>query len=302
MRNYDRACKLLIPEKEFTDLLKMDYLNKVDLDVCNYICKQSLNVSFNPYNIMVSKEITLDELIARTLGEVKVFGDDIMLYVYALITAIPINMQNEDILEYSCNVTYSLQKENNEIISNSGHISNFCIPKYLNEYSVFGFGHENMHALKETYYEEYKKAFTLGETIPLFFELLMFNPSDKLRYDLIRDRIFNLNINKKEYLIADKLLNKNGSYYSDVDDFYKSRSIYEYVRSKCGVYLNSFYYAIILYSMYKENPRKILNYVISVLNQQITTFDMLSYLDIYGDIKGERFEKELVKIKRLIKK
>jgi hypothetical protein len=38
-----------------------------------------------------------------------------------------------------------------------------------------------------------------------------------------------------------------------------------------------------------------------VLNKEMTTFQLLSYLGIYGDIRGEVFEKEISNIKKLVK-
>ena len=65
--------------------------------------------------------------------------------------------------------------------------------------------------------------------------------------------------------------------------------------------MNSFYYALMLYSLYKETPNKILNLVNKVLNHEMTTFELLNNLGLYGDIKGEIFEKELGMIRQLVK-
>ena len=91
------------------------------------------------------------------------------------------------------------------------------------------------------------------------------------------------------------------TYFEYDEEEYYMRSVYEYIRSYIGRYLNSFYYAIILYNMYKENPKKILGYVSKVLNHELTTYDMLIDLNIYGDIKGEVFENEINSIKRSLK-
>ena len=53
--------------------------------------------------------------------------------------------------------------------------------------------------------------------------------------------------------------------------------------------------------MYKETPKKILDFASRVLLQEITTLDMLNCLGIYGDIKGSTFEKELGLIRKLLK-
>ena len=110
-------------------------------------------------------------------------------------------------------------------------------------------------------------------------------------------------INVEEYGMFDLLFKENC-----VNDIICEREIgtgketklYEYLRSRIGCYLNSFYYAVILYKMYKENPDKILYFVLKVLNHEMTTFDMLNDLGIYGNIQGEVFEKELGKIRKLV--
>ena len=77
--------------------------------------------------------------------------------------------------------------------------------------------------------------------------------------------------------------------------------LYDYFRLKVGMYLIGFYYAIILYNMFKDNPRGILDLVIKVLKEEMTTYMLLDTLGIYGDIKGEIFEKEVGNIRKLIK-
>ena len=56
-----------------------------------------------------------------------------------------------------------------------------------------------------------------------------------------------------------------------------------------------------LYSMYKETPKKILDIVSRVLKHEITTLEMLEQLGLYRDIRGSIFEKELGKFRKLVK-
>ena len=53
--------------------------------------------------------------------------------------------------------------------------------------------------------------------------------------------------------------------------------------------------------MYKQTPDKVLNMVSMVLNGKMSTKEMLNSLGIYGDIRGEVFEKEIRKVRKLVK-
>ena len=55
----------------------------------------------------------------------------------------------------------------------------------------------------------------------------------------------------------------------------------------------------LLYEFYLKF--KIMNLVNMVLSHQITTYDMLNYLGLYGDIRGDIFEKELKYIRKIVK-
>jgi len=122
---------------------------------------------------------------------------------------------------------------------------------------------------------------------------------------LIKIRMNNMIRAKKEYLEFDFYARRSSKY----DNMFESKcgivsdetKIYEFVRSRLGCYLNSFYYAVILYKMYKETPKKILDLVTKVLKHEMTTLQMLESLGLYGDIRGEIFEKEMKNIRRFIK-
>ena len=92
----------------------------------------------------------------------------------------------------------------------------------------------------------------------MFFELLMFDPRDILRRELVKDRASSLfSSTKDDFILADEYVQNNCCInYNSNNNTYQSKSVYEYIRTRAGCYLNSFYYAVILYSMYKETPKK----------------------------------------------
>ena len=56
-------------------------------------------------------------------------------------------------------------------------------------------------------------------------------------------------------------------------------------------YFISFYYTALVYKMYNDSPEDILTIIKNVLNQKITTKEMLERLNIYDDINETSFEK-----------
>lgn len=287
------------------DSIGMNYLYDEDVEVCSYVFNQlqGLNVSL----INSGRNISLNELIDGTLNELKVLGNDVHSKVQQLIKEVPIEMiDTGDTEQFSTCVSYTSYTMGDKeiIIGDSGEISKYLVPKNLNELSIYHFGHEQIHAIKETNYKEYVDNIVLGETIPIFYELMIYNHDEVLKKELIKFRMQYMLINAEEYLIFSSLLSENyinDIIYNEKEKIGKETRLYEYLRTKVGCYLNSFYYAVILYKMYKETPDMILYFVSKVLNHEMTTLDMLRSLDIYGDIHGEVFEKELGKIKKIIK-
>ena len=129
---------------------------------------------------------------------------------------------------------------------------------------------------------------------------MIYNPNELLKKELLKFRMFWLLENRKDYLLLGYLYLEEW-----LNEFVGENDcqcdVYKFMISKIGCYLNSFYYAVMLYNMYKETPKKILDLVSKVLKHEITTMEMLEMLDVYGDIRGSIFEKELNCIKRVLK-
>ena len=276
------------------DSLYLNYLCDKDVLVCNYVVNQLFNIEVGKINSVC--EISIDKLFDEILNETKLFGDDIFLKTQRLLREVPIvRISTNDTSEFYTMVSYDNTKIND--VDVVGEISAYLIPSKLDELSIYYFSHEQIHALKETNYNEYVDSIVLGEVISLFYELMIYNPYELLKKELLRFRISNLFINRDKYELFNYLFREEYINNGDSD----LTRLYEYIRSNVGVYLNSFYYAVILYSMYKENPDKILTLVSKVLKHEMTTMEILNILGVYGDIKGELFEKELGKIKKIVK-
>ena len=297
----DELIEVFGEEKRNVDSLKMNYFFDEDVDVCDYVYAQVSNFDIGTINY--GEAISFDELVFRSVEELRIFGDDIHSRIQGIIDETSIHCELEKKYDFITIIGFQADKDG-KVLVDSGMVDRYIIPKDMYELSVYHFAHEHIHALKETRYEEYQDGIILGEMLPIFFELLIYNPEEVLKKELIRFRIKALLINKKEYKLYDNLFRM-----SCVNEFMEHKKIIknettsmcEFLRSKVGNYLNSFYYALMLYSLYKETPKRILNLVNKVLKHEMTTLEMLNILGLYGDIRGETFEKELGLIRKIVK-
>ena len=299
MDDLEKIVKLQRESKKQIDKMKVDYLSNEDFLICDYLLDQLVNIDVS--NINYGKIISLDELVEKSLTEIKIFGLDIENKILDLLSRTPIICFSNPISYFGTAVSYGLDT-NDCVIPSSGMINEYIIPTKLYELSTYYFAHEHIHAIKDTNYNEYKSCITLGETIPMFYELMVYNPDEVIKIELLKDRIFGLLKNRKDYLLFDYLYLDEWlkEWVCETDNDCKC-GVYEFMLSKVGCYLNSFYYAVMLYYMYKESPKKILSLVSRVLKHEITTLEMLKMLDIYGEIRGSIFEKELDSIKKILK-
>ena len=287
-------------EKRMYDTLKINYLFDEDIDVCNYVSSRLGN--FNIGKINYGRVILTEELFVKSLFELRIFDDDIYSRIKTIIDGVSIYSEYEEIDRFTTVVGFKVN-DDGSIFTDLGIVDSYVIPYSIYELSIYHMAHEHIHALKETNYYEYKDGITIGETISIFLELVIYHQNGILSGELIKTRLKSLATNKREYMFYDNLIRFRGIYERDSNGKIKDQEVcmYEFLRSRVGCYLNSFYYAIILYSMYKVNSDKILNLINKVLKHDITTYDMLNYLGLYGDIRGDVFEKELKYIRKRFK-
>ena len=140
------------------------------------------------------------------------------------------------------------------------------IPKRYNDLARVYFGHEAHHILKDVNPREYRYMLKYADVIPMFYELVESDKfDDTSKKAIINNRLALL------YNIKNEMNNR---------DLYDDNYVRKIINSKKFQYLNSFYYSVILYRMYKINPHHILNLVKMVLNGEITTCDLINKLGI----------------------
>lgn len=148
-----------------------------------------------------------------------------------------------------------------------GRVSEIKIPETANKLTPIWIGHEYIHALKDTNYNENILKNVSSETLPMFYEMLVANLFFEDHHDEWKQsRLAFLMNNKNAYTILKE----------NIDDVQLESVMHEY-----GQYLTSYYYAVNLFHLYKQNPKQITKIVNKVLRHKITTLDLLKKLDIY---------------------
>lgn len=162
----------------------------------------------------------------------------------------------------------------------NGNVVEIKVPNDTIELSPIWIGHELVHALKDTNFNEYILKDISSETLPIFYEILVSHTIFKDMHD-----------NWKENRLS--FLENHKNIYKQLEDQSKIDEQYEITRYSYGQYLTSYYYALNLFHIYKENPKLVTKYINKVLNHKKTTLDLLNELDIY------KINKEHVNIYKL---
>lgn len=298
---YEQFMNEQLAERKIHDIFGLKHLDDVDLEVCYYVINHLLPMDVDKINL--GKKIDVYEMIDISLNELDKMGESVSLDAEKITYAKPlVKVDTDDSLQLTTSISYEVNDDG--VVENSGEVSYFFIPENLYEISGYFFGHEQLHALKDVNYQEYINQRTLGEVIPIFYELMIYSPEKMIKKEVLKVRIKSVFDNALEYNLFNDAFRENKLNEiilgEDKETIRKSK-VYEYARTKMGCYLNSFYYALILYNMYKINPEKILNLVAKVLKHEMTTLEILNYLGVYGDIRGEVFEKELRNVKKLVR-
>ena len=151
-------------------------------------------------------------------------------------------------------------------------------PYVFDDTSYAFFGHEFNHCMKDVNVEERKIRDRVYEVIPMFHELLC---SENESNEIISKEILKRRLS---LLQLDKTI---GSHEDNQIQ-----------------YFNSFYYALGLYDMYKDDKNKviILRLISRVLKGGISTLDLLEMLNIYGVNLDDKVACELDSIKEYVLK
>lgn len=150
-----------------------------------------------------------------------------------------------------------------------GKVLEIKVPSETSELSPIWIGHELIHSLKDTNYYEYILIDIASEVLPIFYEMLVSNTLFKDLHD-----------KWKEYRLS--FLSNHKDIYRQLEDKSKIDNRYNLIRYEYGQYLTSYYYALNLFHLYKQNPKIITKNINKVLTQKMTTLDLLKKFNIYN--------------------
>ena len=149
-----------------------------------------------------------------------------------------------------------------------GEVTEIKVPNETSELSPIWIGHELIHSLKDTNFNEYILIDIASEVLPIFYEMLVSHTLFSKLHDKWKDYRLSFLENHKEIF---KKLEKDS----------ENDKRYEFIRYQYGQYLTSYYYALNLFHVYKQNPKYVTKYINKVLTHKITTLDLLNKFDIY---------------------
>lgn len=193
---------------------------------------------------------------------------------------------------YACYITYSLDDNNKEVDISSGTVDHYKVPIKPDIMASFHLGHEHIHALKETNYYEYIDRFVVGDVITILYEFILADTYPELKNEIYRFRLSSL---KEDYVHYENAVMQMKKSKDDKD-------LYKIIATRSGEYLNSYYYACILFDMYKKSPLLVLDIVNRVLRHEMTTRDMLNILGLFHQDKNSVFDTVFEDVKNCVKK
>ena len=218
------------------------------------------------------------ELINSGIRSFMIYGQQMWLRILGIYTMSQLVLMVEP-CSFATNIEFEvepLDNEKNFIDKKSGHVNHFKVSDTMCVSDCIWYGHEGIHACKDTNYNEYINMCKYGDVLPIFHELLtcnnygndVFNEWLNVRYHFLK-----LSSNELQEGIDMKNKDKNNS------------DAYDLLIGTSGQYLTSFYYAMVLYQYYLKDKR-ILDYIIRVLDNKITTYDLLSQVGLLNRSKN----------------
>ena len=276
-------------EKRILDILGAKKMEGKDMKVASYVAKQLTNVKTGA--IRVERVVNLNTAFNDALNNVKILGSDVVIAAksFSTIKFMPIDPTS---LAYACNISFDVSDETMEVDQSSGKIDHFKIPQYLDASSADIFlAHEFIHALKETNYQEYILINSLSDVIPMFYELVQISNDTERKKDFLNIRMSLLILEKNNYNMATANITRSKN----------DAELYKVLQGRSGQYLNSFYYSLVLFNIYKSDPSLVLSAIKKVLNHEMTTLDMLINLGIYQENFDKVFNEEVGNIRKSLK-
>ena len=277
----------MVSEKRAVDIFDMPYLDHRDKKVVQYVIR---SLKGTGAKLVEGEKVEFNPLVLKALDSFgEVFGAEVASRTKSKLYGLPIQPVIPFAHGFAANITYSIDLETKKVNEHSGAVNHFKSPHYVTSEDEIFLGHEFIHMNKELNLEEYKLLMTFCDVIPMLYEFITMGEYSK---EVLNTRLSLLSDEIHAYEFASQKIRTSG----------KEKDLYKVVQSRAGQYLNSFYYATILYQMYKNDPKMILDYMKRVINCEMTTLDMLKDLGIYLVDNNEMYDEQVNEFRAFIRK
>lgn len=277
----------IIAEKKAMEILGLEALDHKDRKIVQYVIRSLKGTGAKIANC---EGVEPNPVITKALDDIEVvFGKEIADKTAARLAKVPFRPMNPIPHAFNINVQYTVDDGTHIVDENSGFVDHFKTPLQISEVDRVFIGHEFVHMNKELNYDEYKLGLKVNDVIPMLYEFIVMGEDSK---EILNIRLTLLAMNIQEYEYASQKMRSSG----------KEKDLYKVIRDRNAQYLNSFYYATILYKMYKNDPKMILDYIRRVIRCEMTTLDMLKDLGIYLTDNNEMYDEQVQEFRGIVKK
>lgn len=276
----------IINEKKYIDAVGMPYLSSSDKKVIQHVIRTLKGTGAILVN---SSNVGIESVVSGALGDIKeVLGSTVARRTESKLYEIDKRFLYKLPHSFTTDITYSLDSDTKKVIPSSGRVDSLNMPNVMTSADRVFIGHEFIHMNKDLNFEEYKLLMTYSDVIPILYEFITMKDDAN---EVLSARISALGLEIHGYELAAQKM-KSG----------REKDLYKVILSRSGQYLNSFYYATILYRMYLNDPKMILDYIRRVINCEMTTLDMLKDLGIHLVDNNEMYDEQVQEFRRVVRK
>lgn len=222
-------------------------------------------------------------ILKSVLDMISLFGDDIGNTLKEKINGLKI--ENTD---FECHIAYDVNSDDGDI--QNLRVESYGMPRPTDERTHVLLAHEHAHALKDTNPLEIKYMYILGDVIPIFVELMLGEVATGKTAKYIYNQVISYSLNDISSLDFCSVIE---SIYPELSD--GINNVYQGVVG----HIISFYYAIMLYDEYRKNKEEVYNDVKAVLNNEMTTIEVLEKYKLLDTFNANLFRYNVERIEVL---
>ena len=261
-------------------LFGMQPLSNGELEFVSFASTLFSNVGSD---YVLGEVMSLNKAINLGLDNLSFFKDvELVDRVKKILLSIPMYAEPDE-MGYKTHIVFDVDDRTFKI-SKAGRVKHLVTPLEYGAAAPVEVTHEYLHMLKDTNFDEFKYTFKYSEVIPLFYELIKIQDSNKdLRSILINNRLAAIRAEANTFNIA-RIQEKESPALT---------SKLRYIESQSGKYILDLYYAFQLYDLYQSNPKVVLDSILKVLKHEKTTFQLLQEFNIFNSLNYGSYKENI---------